>query len=295
MQLVRDDAAMESIIAKVMELQNKENTNIPLYEKQLRDAESGIQNMLNAIQAGILTSSTKERLEQLEETKRELEARIAEEKLAKPKVTEEFIRFWLLRFRKLDMSLKDQRQALVDTFINAIYLYDDKVLITFNYKEGTQTIPFEKVEESKAKGNGSDFDCVTAPRETAFCKLSFLFYMHSFRQLQQRIRGLEQGGPALAGEAISPVGCCLARGSQPVGRTANKRTTVTAASAEAAFLFYLLLPAGRKTPPAPLPGGLRSKKGTLPSRGERLLHRGEKISCGGGCSCPADAPHTGRC
>ena len=114
MQLVKDDAAMESIIAKVMELQNKENTNIPLYEKQLWDAESGIQNMLNAIQAGILTSSTKERLEQLEETKRELEARIAEEKLAKPKVTEEFIRFWLLRFRKLDMRLKDQRQSLKD-------------------------------------------------------------------------------------------------------------------------------------------------------------------------------------
>ena len=57
------------------------------------DAESDIQNMLNAIQAGILTSSTKERLEQLEETKRELEARIAEEKLAKPKIKEEFIRF----------------------------------------------------------------------------------------------------------------------------------------------------------------------------------------------------------
>ena len=57
------------------------------------DAESGIQNMLNAIQAGILTSSTKERLEQLEETKRELEALIAEEKLAKPKIKEEFIRF----------------------------------------------------------------------------------------------------------------------------------------------------------------------------------------------------------
>ncbi len=163
MQLVKDDAAMESIIAKVMELQNKENTNIPLYEKQLRDAESGIQNMLNAIQAGILTSSTKERLEQLEETKRELETRIAEEKLAKPKVTEEFIRFWLLRFRKLDMSLKDQRQALVDTFINAIYLYDDKVLITFNYKEGTQTVTFGEAAEAASKGNGSDLDCFTAP------------------------------------------------------------------------------------------------------------------------------------
>ena len=42
MQLVKDDAAIESIIAKVMELQNKENTNIPLYKKQLRDTESGI-------------------------------------------------------------------------------------------------------------------------------------------------------------------------------------------------------------------------------------------------------------
>ena len=179
MQLVKDDAAMESIIAKVMELQNKENTNIPLYEKQLRDAESGIQNMLNAIQAGILTSSTKERLEQLEETKRELEARIAEEKLAKPKVTEEFIRFWLLRFRKLDMSLKDQRQALVDTFINAIYLYDDKVLITFNYKEGTQTVTFGEATEVATEGNGSDLDCFTAPRTAAqvLCSSPFLFIL----------------------------------------------------------------------------------------------------------------------
>ena len=77
MRLVKDDAAMESIIAKVMELQ----------------------------------------------------ARIAEERLAKPKMKEEFIRFWLPRFRKLDMTQPEQRQELVDTFINAIYLYDDKVLI----------------------------------------------------------------------------------------------------------------------------------------------------------------------
>ena len=200
MQLVRDDAAMESIIAKVMELQDRENTNLPLYEKQLRDAESGIQNMLNAIQAGILTSSTKERLEQLEETKRELEACIAEEKLAKPKIKEEFIRFWLMRFRKLDMSLKDQRQALVDTFINSIYLYDDKVLITFNYKEGTQTITFEEAAQAASKENGSDLDCFTAPRKTStLCVLVFLFRCE---------RGLEKGGGALRRKQ-SPSGVLL--------------------------------------------------------------------------------------
>ena len=225
MQLVKDDAAMESIIAKVMELQNKENTNIPLYEKQLRDAESGIQNMRNAIQAGILTSSTKERLEQLEETKRELEARIAEEKLAKPKVTEEFIRFWLLRFRKLDMSLKDHRQALVDTFINAIYLYDDKVLITFNYKEGTQTVTFGEATEVASEGNGSDLDCFTAPEKPVHTVCWFFFFVCA-------MEGARTGRRRIAPQAISPVGCCLARGFQRVGMS-----TVEAVNRKISWLF----------------------------------------------------------
>ena len=116
---------------------------------------------------------------------------IAEEKLAKPKVTEEFIRFWLLRFRKLDMNQKDQRQALVDTFINSIYLYDDKVLITFNYKEGTQTVTFGEATEVASKENGSDLDCFTAPRKDIHSYV-FSFFV--------RIRGLEQHGPAQQGK-----------------------------------------------------------------------------------------------
>ena len=67
---------------------------------------------------------------------------------------------WLLRFRKLDMTQPEQRQALVDTFINAIYLYDDKVLITFNYKEGTETVAFgEAVKAEKS----SDMSAQGAP------------------------------------------------------------------------------------------------------------------------------------
>ena len=66
MKLVEDDASMDAIIAKVMELQNQESTDLPIYEKQLKETEVGITNMLNAIQMGILTSSTKERLEELD-------------------------------------------------------------------------------------------------------------------------------------------------------------------------------------------------------------------------------------
>ena len=173
MKLVEDDASMNAIITKVMELQNQESTDLPIYEKQLKETEVGITNMLNAIQMGILTSSTKERLEALEEQRKELQARIAEEKLAKPKMKEEFVRVWLLRFRKLDMSQQEQRQALVDTFINAIYLYDDKVLITFNYKEGTETVTFG--EATKAE-ESSDMSARGAPNfERQIVRFGVLF------------------------------------------------------------------------------------------------------------------------
>ena len=182
MKLVEDDASMNAIIAKVMELQNQESTDLPIYEKQLKETEVGITNMLNAIQMGILTSSTKERLEVLEEQRKELQARIAEERLAKPKMKEEFVRFWLLRFRKLDMTQPEQRQVLVDTFINAIYLYDDKVLITFNYKEGTETVAFgEAVKAEKS----SDMSARGAPENAVKSKdfMAFLFckpWLHGF-------------------------------------------------------------------------------------------------------------------
>ena len=60
------------------------------------------------------------------------------------------------------MTQPEQRQALVDTFINAIYLYDDKVLITFNYKEGTETVAFgEAVKAEKS----SDMSARGAPQQ----------------------------------------------------------------------------------------------------------------------------------
>ena len=40
-------------------------------------------------------------------------------------------------------------------------------MITFNYKEGTQTITFEEAAQAASKENGSDLDCFTAPRTAA--------------------------------------------------------------------------------------------------------------------------------
>ena len=164
MRMVMDDKAIEAIVSMLMDLQDRENVNLPLYEQQLREADTAIQNLLNAIQQGILTKSTKSRLEELEATKEDLEAKIAREKLAKPKVSAEFMTFWLQRFRKLDVRQKSHRKMLIDTFINAIFLYDDKMVITFNYKEGATTITFDDLKTTLAdKKTGSDLDCSTAP------------------------------------------------------------------------------------------------------------------------------------
>ena len=165
MKMIHDDDSIQSIVDAVMILQEQENTVLPLLEKQMKDIENGIENLLNAIQAGVLTSSTKGRLEKLEAQQKELEIRIAEEKLAKPKVSADFVKFWLTNFRKLDPNVKSHRETLINTFVNAVYLYDEKVLITFNYKDGTKTITFDEIAAKDApEGNGSDLGCFAPPR-----------------------------------------------------------------------------------------------------------------------------------
>ncbi len=154
--MITDDKTVEAIVSMVMDLQERENTSLPLFEQQLQDTNFGIQNILNAIQQGILTKSTKSRLDELEAVKEDLEIKIANESLAKPKLNADFVKFWLRRFRKLDTRKKEHRMMLIDSFVNAIFLYDDKVVITFNYKDGTKTITLGDVK-------GSDLECSGAP------------------------------------------------------------------------------------------------------------------------------------
>ena len=143
MKLIQDDAVIDKIVQLVMDVQNQENTTIPLLEKQLREVNKKLDNLMKAIEDGLYTRTTKERLEALESQKDELTVKIADEKLKKPSFNEDFIRFWLMKFRKFDISQKKQRKALIEIFVNAIFLYDDRMLITFNYKDGTQTVRFE--------------------------------------------------------------------------------------------------------------------------------------------------------
>ena len=105
--------------------------------------------MLNAIQQGIVLDSTKKRLSDLENRKKELEIEIAQEQIKRPVLTREQIHFGLTKFRKLDLSTKKGKQTLIDGFVNTIYLFDDYAIITCNYKDGEEKITFEDIENSE--------------------------------------------------------------------------------------------------------------------------------------------------
>ena len=102
MKLIQDDAVIDKIVQLVMDVQNQENTTIPLLEKQLREVNKKLDNLMKAIEDGLYTRTTKERLEALEIQKDKLTAKIADEKLKKPSFNEDFIRFWLM---KLESSI----------------------------------------------------------------------------------------------------------------------------------------------------------------------------------------------
>ena len=40
----------------------------------------------------------------------------------------------------------DYRREIIDTFVNSVYVYDDRLLLTYNYKDGSQTLTLKEIE-----------------------------------------------------------------------------------------------------------------------------------------------------
>lgn len=139
-QRVFQDDLIAQIADKLVEIQNAEDSSLPILRKQLADTNRGIENMLNAIQQGILTTSTKDRLEQLEKLRDDLKVSILQAELERPQYTREDIIEWIKQFKYGDPNNKDYQRQMIDTFLNSIYVFDDYLAFTYNYKNGTQSV-----------------------------------------------------------------------------------------------------------------------------------------------------------
>lgn len=160
MQRVMDEEKINRLIDAILVTQEQEDITTPALRSQLAETESSIGNILKAIEQGIFTPSTKQRLDELEARKEEILVNIQTAELQKPKLTREQMTAWFEQFRHGDPANRDFQKRLIDTFVNAVYMFDDKLVLTYNYQHGTQTISLDEI----ASALSSDFDGATPPK-----------------------------------------------------------------------------------------------------------------------------------
>lgn len=144
-----------------------------------KEIQNAINNLMSAIEAGVVTKTTTARLAERESQLEELNELIATEEANQKRLfTEEQFLYALRRFRESDPSTLDGKRKLIDTFINSIYLYDDKLIITFNYSSDGSTITLEKadiINSSISNGVDSFEHGVIMSTKTAGFETFFIF------------------------------------------------------------------------------------------------------------------------
>ena len=150
---VLTDKNIQSIADTLVKLQGKEDPVITSLKKQLSECEAGIDNLVYAIQSGILTEATKERLETLEDERRSIKASINKAMIERPIYTKEELISWISHFKYGDIKDKKFQKEVVDTFLNSVYVYDDKLILYYNYKDGIATLPSDIIKSGAISTN----------------------------------------------------------------------------------------------------------------------------------------------
>ncbi|MEG0999242.1 MAG: recombinase family protein, partial [Clostridiales bacterium] len=172
--IVLQDNVIDYIAKRAVELQKKERADkseLNYHKNQLQETKTAINNIMKAMEQGIITSTTKDRLLELEAAKRELETNIAMDEMARPLIGYDHIVYFLESFKNGDIEDKVYCQKIIDVFVNAIYLYEDKITITYNYSGDNNKITKKLIEEtSDSAGLCSDSGVPSPPSKAIKCK-----------------------------------------------------------------------------------------------------------------------------
>lgn len=123
---------LEELANRIIELhaqKAKDNVTLKLLEKELANVMKSITGIVKAIEMGVVTETTKERLEELEKQKRSISESIAVEKAreCRDTITKETIKEYIRN------ANKQPSQAMVDLLIEKIVIFHDSIDITFKY------------------------------------------------------------------------------------------------------------------------------------------------------------------
>lgn len=154
--ILKDKSIISDIVEVCYNSQTKENIALIAMNKRLKETEKEIDNIISAIKQGIITSSITETLKALETEKENLQTSILQEQIERPILSKEEIRYWIDRFRLMNRNNEQEMKLLINTFVNSIYVYDDKMLITFNYRDGERCVDAEEIQRYMQKKENSD-------------------------------------------------------------------------------------------------------------------------------------------
>ena len=121
-------------------------------------SDEQIENINNAIAAGIWNSSTSAMLTKLEGQAEDLRVSVETLRYSQAQLLDrDRVLFFLKRFTKGDRQDPLLRRHVIETFVNAIYLYDDHLRLVINNVEGNQRFPLESLpDDSPGSDNVTD-------------------------------------------------------------------------------------------------------------------------------------------
>ena len=158
--LLHSDEFIEEVADRCVAYQKKtkDRSVIKTLEKRLQENEKATQNIISAIEAGIVTDSVKSRLVTLESEHADIERGIAQLIIEDDELDRDQILYFMRMLREGDINDPDYQQKLIDTFLNAAYLYDDKIILTLNTGGSSERVTLELVEEAM-EGDGVKISC----------------------------------------------------------------------------------------------------------------------------------------
>lgn len=169
--ILSDDELVEQIadaVWKYYEREEAKDDTLKMLKRNLAEVEKAQSNITKAVEAGMFSQSLVTRMAELDAQRADIEAQIATETAAKDiRLTKDFIKAYFYSLRQKDFSDRDAQKELIDTFVNAIFVFDDGTIkVTFNYADGDpSTITLQELQQ--ASDNGELFgycpECSTKP------------------------------------------------------------------------------------------------------------------------------------
>ena len=158
-RLIHSDEFIQLAADGVMSYQEsrRDTSELDALKARQKEVNRKIENLMSAIEEGIITPTTKGRLMDLEAAKQSIEIAIAQEQAKRPTLTRAAVVEYLEKMRKGKAHSKQYEDALIRVFLNRVYLYDDKIKIVLNYTKKDANVSLADVEKM-----GESNSCIDA-------------------------------------------------------------------------------------------------------------------------------------